>query len=94
MLQRISKLKTGTIDQGQPSSERTGPDTHASQPDSHRLRTSASGRTGPDIAEKHQSAGKPSSDRHQADSLHSDSDPAVSKPQPSTKLLSDRPRTD
>ena len=96
------KLKTGTIDQGQPSSERTGPDTHASQhksagkpkSDSHRLRTSASGRTGPDIAEKHQSAGKPSSDQHQADSLHSDSDPAVSKPQPFSKLLSDRPRTD
>ena len=26
--------------------------------------------------------------------MHSDSDPAVSKPQPSSKLLSDRPRTD
>ena len=96
------KLRTDKTGQGQATSERTGPDTHALQhksagkvkSDSHQPRPSSSGHTGPDIAEKPQLTGKPSSDRHQGDSLPSDSDPASSKLQSSSKLLSNRPRTD
>ena len=101
------KLQPNKNVKGQVSIEHTGPDTHASQHqsagklklDPHRPRPSTSGCTGPDIAAKHQSTGKPTSDRHQADSLPSDSDPAVSRHQSSSKLSTDqlssnRPRTD
>ena len=95
------KLLTEKLSQRQSSSERTGPDTHASmhksagkpKPDSHRPRPSTSGRTGPDIAESSQSTGKPATDRLQVDNLPSDTDPAIPKAQSSSKLLSDRPRT-
>ena len=81
---------------------RTGPDTHALQhksagklqSDSSRPKPSSSGRTGPDTAEKLQSTGKLSSDRHQGGSLPSDSDQTSYKLQSTSKLLSDRPHTD
>ena len=96
------KPKIDKTGQRKTALERTGPDTHALQhksagklkSNSHRPKPSSSGRTGPDTAEKPQSTGKPSSDRHQGDSLPSDSDHASSKLQSTSKLLSDRPRTD
>ena len=48
------------------------------------------GRTGPDIAAlQHQSAGKPHSDLHQPESLSSNSDPAPSRHQSTSKLVTD-----
>ena len=85
-LQRSAgKLQLHKESQEQVSSERTGPDVHASQhqlagklkPDPHRPRPSSSRSAGPDIVAKHQSTGKPVSDRHPSDSLPSDSDPPV-----------------
>ena len=91
----------------QVSSERTGPDVHASQhqsagklkPDPHRPRPSSSRRAGPDIVAKHQSTGKPVSDRHPSNSLPSDSGLPVTGHYSASKLSTDRssthrPRTD
>ena len=101
------KLHSDKDTQEQVSSEPSGPDAHASQhqsagklkSDSHRPRPSSSRRTGSDIVAKHQSTGKPVSDRHPPDSLPSDSDPAVPRHHSARKLStyrpsSHRPRTD
>ena len=97
--QSAGKLQPDKVSQGQVPAERTGPDAYASQHQSagnlksepHRLKPSTSGCTGPDIALKHQSTGKPASDRHRPDSLPSDSDPATTGHQSSSKLSTDRP---
>ena len=99
-LQRSAgKLHTDKDMHGQVSSERTGPDSHALQHQSAgklkldliRPRTSSTRRTGPDTVAKHQSTGKPVSDRHPPDSVPSDSDPAVSKQLSTSKPATDRP---
>ena len=96
------KPKIDKTGQRRTALERTGPDTHALQhksagklqSDSSRPKPSSSGRTGPDTAEKPQSTGKLSSDRHQGGSLPSNSDQTSYKLQSTSKLLSDRPHTD
>ena len=101
-LQRSAgKLKLCKESQEQVSSLRTGPDNHALQhqsagklkPDLHRPRPSASRHTGPDIVAKHQSTGKPVSDRHPSDSLPSDFDPLVTGHHSVSKLSTNRPST-
>ena len=101
-LQRSAgKLKLCKESQEQVSSLRTGPDNNALQhqsagklkPDLHRPRPSSSRHTGPDIVAKHQSTGKPVSDRHPSDSLPSDSDPPVTGHHSVSKLSTDRPST-
>ena len=69
--QSAGKLHPDKDTYGQVSSECTGPDIHALQhqsagklkSDPHRPRPSSSRRTGPDFVAKHQSTGKPVSDR-------------------------------
>ena len=99
-LQRSAgKLKLCKESQEQVSSLRTGPDNNASQhqsagkpkPNLHRPRPSSSRHTGPDIVAKHQSTGKPVSDRHPSDSLPSDHDPPVTGHHSVSKLSTDRP---
>ena len=99
-LQRSAgKLHADKDTHGQVSSERTGPDIHGLQhqsagklkSDPIRPRTFSSRCTGPDTVAKHQSTGKPVSDRHPPDSVPSDSDRAVSKQLSASKLATDRP---
>ena len=97
------KLKPYKDSHVQASTERTGPDVYASKhqsagklkSESHRPEVSTAGCTGPDMAAlQHQSAGKPHSDLHRPGSLSSNSDPAPSKHQSTSKLVTDRPQTD
>ena len=96
-LQRSAgKLQVTQESQKLVSSERTGPDVYASQhqsagklkPDTLQARSSSSRRTGPDVGFKHQSTGKPMTDKQSSDSdLPVTGQPSISK------TSTDRPST-
>ena len=92
------KLSSDGHRQEKRTSERTGPDTDAPQhqsagklqSDGDGPRASSTRRTGPEYMAKRQSTGKPISDQNPPNSLHSDSDPAVSQGFSSSKLPTDQ----